>query len=327
MAELTQLERAIRILQRLSVYPRVTINDLYEQFERRESRRTIHRTLSLLSRCNIPLRIERGAHNESFYSLRDSIGFTPMMLTAEEVIAASLLSGFKSLFEGTKLGEDLDAVFAKLHQLFPDDSVIVHQAFGDANERVAFKETGRMDLSGRGQILRDLFTAITKQLECTVKYRTKKFRIQPYTLLFHQGALYAIVHQPKHSKWIYLSLTRISELLLSEKHFERESSFNASDFLKDNFGIWQEAPEDVVIRFSKTVRHSIEDRIWHPSQRFENEESGDLILHMHVGISNELVAWILRWGEHAEVLKTLRLRQTVYENHLSAHRRYKLFSQ
>lgn len=321
MAEMTQLERAIRILQRLSVYSRVTINELYELFERRESKRTLQRTLTLIENANVPLQIEHGAHNETYYSLKGAFDFTPLMLTPEEVIAASLLSQFKSIFTGTSIGKDLETVFEKLSQLFPDDSIVVHQQFGESNGPVVFKDTGRMNLDGRGQILHDLFFAITRRSECRIKYRSKQFTIQPYTLLFHNGALYAIVFQPKHKEWIYLSLTRIGSVEVTERVFDRDPSFDVNELLKDNFGIWREEPEDVTIHFSKTVRHSIEDRIWHPSQRIEEEDSGDILLHMHVGVSNELVAWILKWGEFAEVLQPMSLRRTLHER-LSKTREY-----
>lgn len=83
------------------------------------------------------------------------------------------------------------------------------------------------------------------------------------------------------------------------------------NFLKDNFGIWYEKPEMVKIRFNKTVRASIEGRIWHPSQSLKELKSGDIVLTMRVGITEELIAWVLRWGPYAVVMSPKSLRERV----------------
>jgi len=45
MPELTQLERSLRILQRLITHDNVTVNELYDLFDRCDPKRTIQRTL------------------------------------------------------------------------------------------------------------------------------------------------------------------------------------------------------------------------------------------------------------------------------------------
>jgi len=57
----------------------------------------------------------------------------------------------------------------------------------------------------------------------------------------------------------------------------------------------------------------LEGRIWHPSQKIRRQKSGDLILEMKVGLSFELEAWILRWGEFAKVIKPKELKDRVIE--------------
>jgi predicted DNA-binding transcriptional regulator YafY len=98
---------------------------------------------------------------------------------------------------------------------------------------------------------------------------------------------------------------------LTDSTFARDEDFSLADVLRSNFGIWYEEPEDVVIRFDKTVVPSIESRRWHPTQKMSVDENGDLTLHMRLGPSKELIAWILRWGEFAEVVAPDALRKEV----------------
>jgi predicted DNA-binding transcriptional regulator YafY len=313
MAEMTQLERAIRILQRLSVLDNVTINELYDLFDGQESKRTLQRTLASIESANVPLQIEHGAHNEISYSLKRAFQFTPMMLTADEVIAASLLNQFMFIFQDTSIGKSLEAVFDKMSQLYPSDAIVVHNEFEEESALVAFHGSGQTKLKGKGIVLQDLFTAILTRSVCTVRYKSKSFTVHPYNLLIHHGTIYAIVFVPKHNNWIYLALQRVSSIKKSEKQFERDAVFSLPEFLRHNFGIWHEPPEDVTIRFSSVVQQTITERIWHHSQKIEELENGDILLNMRVGISEELIAWILRWGEHAEVVKPNSLKERIID--------------
>ena len=60
MPELTTLERALRILLRLSTHENVTVDELHRIFDGRESKRAIDRTLKAIQNANIPLKISKG---------------------------------------------------------------------------------------------------------------------------------------------------------------------------------------------------------------------------------------------------------------------------
>ncbi len=311
MPEMTQLERALRILQRVSTHDRVTVRELFDAFDGTETHRTIQRTLELIQSANIPLQVQRGPHNELAYSMRHTFDFTTMQLTPDEAIAAALLSQFRSVFQGSSIGEAIDKVFDKMRQIAPEDCIVLPSPFGGAEGMMAYHEPGLVNLDGRGTILRDLFDAIVHTRKCRVRYKDKSYTVHPYSLVLHMGAMYAIVYHPGHDHHVFLSLPRIKSLKVLDATFVRDAGFRMNDFLKDNFGIWHEEPQDVVIRFSATVRRSLEDRIWHHSQRFEPQPDGGILLHMHAGVSAELVAWVLRWGEFAEALEPAGLRSEV----------------
>jgi predicted DNA-binding transcriptional regulator YafY len=316
MPEYTQLERALRILQRMMTYGRVTVQELCDDlFDGKETVRTIQRTLRFIEGSNIPLEIERGAHGTCYYSLPRAFKSIPVALSSDEVLAAILLSQFSDYFQGTQIGEDIATVFEKIDQLVPPGSVAVSSAFRDLSDTFLYHEPGRLNLKPRSNVLRDLFRAILERRVCSVTYSRsgKTFDIHPYSLLFHSGSLYAVVFQPKHEHWIYLVLPRIEEITPREDSFERDPSFKLKDFVRDKFGIWSETPQTVKIRFDKTVASSIAERIWHPSQTLDWLEGGDLILSMTVGLSSELLAWVMRWERYAQVLEPADFRQKVRE--------------
>jgi predicted DNA-binding transcriptional regulator YafY len=50
------------------------------------------------------------------------------------------------------------------------------------------------------------------------------------------------------------------------------------------------------------------------SQEINLEKNGSLVLSMKVGISPELIAWILGWNKHVKVLSPIKLIEEIQEN-------------
>jgi len=317
MPELTQLQRSIRIMQRLLTHRETTVNELYELFERAEAKRTLQRTLLHIQSSNVPLRIRNGAHGEHYYSLPQAFSYIPVTLSADEVMAAMLLSQFSDLFKGTRIGRDIEGVLEKMEQLCPPDAVRITSSFGTYKEVLRVQQPGRVDISSRDEIMRNILEAIVKGNEYKVTYnnvykkKKSEFLIHPYTLLFHAGSIYLIGYSPKHENWMRLAVQRIMEFEFTGQRFERQQDFNVEQLLYDAFGIWSEPPVDIKIRFDKVVAPSIQEKIWHHSQKSTRLEDGSLEMSLHVGPSAELIAWILRWGTFAEVLAPQSLRDQV----------------
>ena len=317
MPELTQLERALRILQRLITHDRVTVKELHELLDRKEPIRTIQRTLDSIMASHIPLDYTTGPHGIRYYSIRRAFDFIPLTLSPDEILAAILLAQFGDLFHGTRIGKDIEGVFDKLDQLVPPGSIAISSALRGITDAFHLQQPGMVKMESRDQTLKDVFRAIVERRVCWIEYRRhrkgkpSRFEFHPYSLLFHAGAIYVIGFQPYHANWLYLAVQRIQDVSLTEGVFERDPSYNLQNFLKDNFGVWREEPVDVVIRFDKTVAPSIEERTWHHSQRIRHLDDGGVELRIHVGPSEELVAWILRWGTFAEVIEPESVRQQI----------------
>ncbi len=309
MSDNTMLIRALRILQRLSTHDNVTVKELYEYFDRKVPKQTIQRTLRHIMEANFPVDYHAGAHNEKFYYLDRSFTFIPELLTPEEILAAVLLMQFHEVFAGTRIESDMNKVFEKLNQLLPPDAISMPGAF--TGNYLHIHQPGRIDLARRSEMLRDLFRGIVERRVAKVQYRSKSYLLQPYSLLIHNGALYVLGQVPPYKDTIYLALPRFKSVELTDQTFIKDESFNLEEALRSNFGIWYEQPVHVAIRFDKTVVPSIESRQWHPTQSMRTEDDGNLILTMQIGPSKELIAWILRWGEFAEVLQPTTLREEV----------------
>jgi len=68
---------------------------------------------------------------------------------------------------------------------------------------------------------------------------------------------------------------------------------------------------DVVVRFSPKVARNVADMKWHKTQHLEFDGDGSLVFRAQVSGLNEIVWWVLAYGDQAEVLQPERLRTLV----------------
>ncbi len=105
---------------------------------------------------------------------------------------------------------------------------------------------------------------------------------------------------------------RIETVTILKDEYTIPESFNADSYLSNAWGIMREKPEFVKIRVYKEAVPFITETLWHKSQTTTSENE-DVILTFNVGITSELINWIMQWGELVEVLEPTHLRNTIKE--------------
>ena len=113
------------------------------------------------------------------------------------------------------------------------------------------------------------------------------------------------------SAYIMLAIQRMRSLELLDESQSQNHHFDEDDFWQGKFGLFPGEQAEVVLQFTKSIRHHIEGRLWHASQILNDSENGELILTMNVGLSPELSSWILGWGEQVLVKKPIKLRKNI----------------
>jgi predicted DNA-binding transcriptional regulator YafY len=67
----------------------------------------------------------------------------------------------------------------------------------------------------------------------------------------------------------------------------------------------------VRVRFRRDQAKYVRERLWHPSQAFEDHADGSLTLTLRVADTIEVKRWIQGWGAAAEVVEPARLRREI----------------
>jgi proteasome accessory factor B len=108
------------------------------------------------------------------------------------------------------------------------------------------------------------------------------------------------------------ALARMKSLGVGERTFQRPADFSPEKHFGKAFGAFVGTGDfRVTIRFTARAADQVRERFWHESQETTDLPDGRLEFTVQLGGLDEILRWVLGWGEHAEVLAPEELRQRV----------------
>jgi len=125
---------------------------------------------------------------------------------------------------------------------------------------------------------------------------------------------YAIGQAEPPGKLRTRKLERIERISLTEEAFEVPPDFDPNKLLAGAWSIWfdeDDLPTPIKVRFSRFVARRVQETIWHPSQRVEEDAEGRLIWTAEIDAVQEIMPWIRGWGADCEVLEPHELREQI----------------
>ena len=320
MSDHSQIQRLIRILQILSSGRKITTKELRHRFNTAVSLRTLQRDLLALSEAGIPLITEKTKANENAWSLMSRFrSFVPLPLETNEYLAAHILKANLKIFQKTPFEKEILSLIKKIDQIVPE-SVFLETESDSAKNLFENYSAGLFDYSPHGETINNLISAIVHRTKCRVTYynpdeqKDKTFQIEPEKMVHYNGGLYVIVYVRHYKSFIMLAIQRIRKLELLDKSFPKDHPFNENEYWEGTFGLFPGKQVEVKLQFNKSIRHHIEGRTWHSSQTVESDKKGNLILKMKVGITPELISWILGWRKYVKVLEPQELVDRIKRN-------------
>lgn len=313
MTEIKQVERIIRILQRLSLCRETTVGQLYDFFERAVPKRTLQRDLIELSGADIPLFNRQGKGKELVWYLDSNyLKFVPLTVGSRELMASYFLERLSEVARGTQLERDTRSLLKKAKQFLTPDIFHVSEGIDPAKDLFGATFVGHIDYAPHSATIDLLIAAISECKSCHFTYKKaqsekeSEFGADPYLILYHKGALYVVVYIPSHSNYLFLPIQRIKGVLTTGETFKRRKDFSLERLRQGRFGIFGHdrlVPQQVELRFAKYVAEVIAERVWHPSQQLTTHKDGTVTLTMRLVVSDELRAWVGSWLNYVTVVK------------------------
>lgn len=299
-SQAARLHDVIRILE--ARYG-VTVDELAEECA--VNRRTIFRDLQAIRDAGYPLISER--QDDGCVLYRFLTGFKkipPIIFSLDELMTLYLCRGLLAALSGTPFQDDLDAIFGRIRSSLPPRSVAHLERIAEA---AAPRFQGVRDYSGKRQFLDRLREALLYQYRCRLIYapprrEAEEYLFDPYTLLFYQNSLYLGGYAHNRGALRLFLVDRLQEVEVTRERFEVPEDFVPADLTGSAFGLIDDEPAAVKIRFGAEVAHLIRERIWHPTQEVEETANGSLFLSFTAGGEKELLAWLYSYLPHVEVI-------------------------
>lgn len=170
----------------------------------------------------------------------------------------------------------------------------------------------------RVMVVEELRRAIKGANRVKIKYRRRSDGklntrlIEPYGFLHgHRHYLVAWHEHPKQSMFLNFALPSIEGVEVLDETFERDPAFDLRAYAERSFGVFQEAPYDVVWRFAPDAADVASEFIFHPRQKTEKEKDGSLVVRFTAGSDLEMAWHLYTWGDKVEVLEPKKLRDMV----------------
>jgi predicted DNA-binding transcriptional regulator YafY len=132
----------------------------------------------------------------------------------------------------------------------------------------------------------------------------------PYGILYG-GRGWLVAHVDGLPDMRLWRLDRIVSADLVDRGFKRREDFDLAAYAAQSFGVFQEVPIDVVLRFEAEAADDAAGWVFHPSQSMERKPDGALTVRFRAGGIQEMCWHLFTWGTTVTVVAPDILRATV----------------
>jgi predicted DNA-binding transcriptional regulator YafY len=319
-----RLARMTRILSLLNAHPEgMKPTEIARRVD--SSVRTVYRDLrSIEGELAMPLWSDGGSWGVEAESF-----LPPLKLTRSEAMAV-VLSARLMVRYADKYDPDLAASFEKLAEILPP---ALREHVGRTLDTLSQRPTDEV-FSRHVHLLTQ---AWAERRVVSLDYEPARYdqgavprtaRVRPYLIepSLQTHALYLIGWDETREAIRTFKIERIRDVSLTPDPFPPPEP----GLIEGMFGrawdiIADQAPIEVVLRFSPDVAARVREARWHPSEVVAEEPDGSLGWRATVAGTIEIRLWILSWGDQVEVRAPRELREDVAATHARAAARYAAF--
>ncbi len=295
-----KIERLIGILSILLQKEKVTAPYLAEKFE--VSRRTINRDIEDLCEAGIPIVTVQGGNGG--ISIADGYKVDKTLLTQKEM--KGILAGLKGLDSISHNG-NYKKLMDKLS--LNSDSSLEEKVY-DASGHIVIDLASHYKGSLAPKI-ENIHNAIeeNKLIEFEYYYSkgVSKRLMEPYLLVFQWTNWYVWGYCRERKDFRMFKLKRVLNLEILEESFEPRKlpSFQKqiADYFTDEIHL--------SARFDSCVKWKLIEE--YGADSFREAEDGSLLLEVDFTNKENLLSWILGFGEHVEILEPVKIRDEYLE--------------
>lgn len=288
------------------------------------SPKTIQRDLDYM-RYQLDAPIAYSAGHRGYYYTENQYRLPAMDIRESDLFGVYLADKLLVQYEGTPIYDSLCSIFAKIEQSLPEK--ISMDPSGDQSK---FTVIPPFSTTIDPVVWEMVISCLRRSEQVEIEYKTPGKSpvtriLDPYHGVRFEGDWYVVGHCHLRDTIRTFSLSRICRAKKTGHGFTIPENFDFQKLSGSHFGIhWSDGLTTVKIRFSKRVADYVRERTWHPSQKIEECDNGDVVLTLLVNHLLELKRWILSWGSDACVVEPSFFAEAIRKELTSMCRHYDL---
>ena len=309
----SRISRVMQILTTLQAGKSYAVSDLSKMFG--TSRRTIFRDLKELQAIGVPFHYDARTGG---YTIEPEFFLPPVDLSLQEALGLLLLAHktrdqIQTPFKNSVLWAAL-----KIENNLPAK---IRQYCNTALQNISTRPCAQAPVThsaGLDKNFAQLQQAIVKKRKVNIRYHSLfegtiiDVELSPYHLLYNKRAWYVLGRSSLHKSVRTFKLNRIRELTTTQRCFVDGEKFDVYDYLGR---AWSMIPEgqlyNIKLKFLPELAHDVAEVQWHSTQQVTFEDDGSAIIKFRVDGLNEIIWWILSYGDKVQVLAPKILRQRI----------------
>jgi predicted DNA-binding transcriptional regulator YafY len=147
-------------------------------------------------------------------------------------------------------------------------------------------------------------------------------KVIPYGILFGPR-YYLVANVRSYRDPMLFRLDRIHEIEITNEPGAPPESFDLEAYASRSFGVFQEEPSDIVLRFASSAASDARTYLFHPTQEFTEERDGSLTVRFHAAGLLQIVHHLMTWGTSVTIVSPDSLKDLMREQVEALHAHYR----
>ncbi len=269
--------------------------------------RTIYRDMISLSEAQVPIYYDRG------YKLASDSFLPPLNFNFDEYQAIKLALESTPLKKTARFGEAVRRARAKIEAGLTDSVKDKRRTTVDA---IALDIASTEDPRAGEKFFGDIEKACTENISLEIEYDAVSSGlglrlVDPYFIVFRASAFYFVAWCHHRKEFRTFRVDRIREVRVTDQRFTRKKGVSVKSYFEGSWQLYTGEPVEVKVRFTGQAARVVSLGKHHPTEWVERQKDGSILYTTTVRGVEEFWRWVIAFGDQAEVLSPIELRQSM----------------
>ncbi len=290
----------------------ISIDDIAEKFEC--SRRSAERMKTVLFE-KFPEKVEEVPSYDRKKRWRFKKGTMNCLISFSANDFANL-EYLKKLSNNEDKKKEIDELVEKIKALTPQQNMTgLNNDISAILETEGFAVRQYSGVKVEAKTLEMLRNSMLAFKKIKFNYLEKEVTLNPYGIVI-SGKYYLVGFNEKRKALRTYKIDKIKDLEVLDEYFDKDESFNLKDWCNNSFGIYQEAPLNIVLEFNKEVKEDVLNYHFHPTQKIKELKNGNVEVKFTSGGTYAICQELFKWGCNVKINKPVELKN-YYKRYLT----------